>query len=126
MKFSRYVFWTAAAYGVLVIFPLFFSEQKLAIDYPPPMNHPEYYYSFAGVTLVWQFLFMFIAMDPVRYRRIMIPCMVEKLSLFPTFAILWSRGSFPILWVPLLVIDLGFGVLFFLSYRKVGVEAPDY
>ena len=120
MKFAKYSFWTAAAYGILVIVPLYFSEQRLSLDYPPPMNHPEYYYSFITVTLVWQMLFVLVALDPTRYRTIMIPCMLEKLALVPTFAILWSRGSFPILWLPLLVIDLGFGALFFVSYRKIG------
>ena len=91
MKFARYVFWTAAAWGVLVTLPLFFSEQKMGIDYPPPINHAEYYYSFAAVTMVWQILFVFIALNPSKYRSVMIFCALEKMSLLPAFAILFPQ-----------------------------------
>ena len=118
MKFAKYVFWSAAVYGILVTLPLFFNEQKMGTDYPPPVNHAEYYYSFAGVTLVWQILFIFIAADPSRYRAIMIPCVLEKLSMVPAFCILFPQGRFPSLWMPLMVIDLAFAVLFFISFIK--------
>jgi hypothetical protein len=62
MKFAKYSFWAAAKYGIIIILPLFFSEQKLGMNYSPAINHAEYYYSFAGVTLAWQVLFIFIAM----------------------------------------------------------------
>jgi len=118
MKFSKYVFGTAAAWGFLVTLPLFFNEQKMGIDYPPPINHAEYYYSFAGVTLVWQMLFVFIALNPSKYRPIMLFCVLEKMSLLPAFAILFPQGRFPILWIPLIVIDLVFGILFFIAFVK--------
>jgi len=118
MKFARVVFWAAAIYGVLVTFPLYFGEQTLAAQYPPAVTHPEYYYSFVGVTLVWQILFVFIALNPERHCTIMIPCVIEKLSLFPTFFILSPQGRFPHLWVPLMIIDLFFGVLFFVAFKK--------
>jgi len=105
MKFAKYVFWSAAIYGIFVTLPLFFNEQKMGIDYPPPVNHAEYYYSFAGVTLVWQILFIFIAANPSRYRAIMIPCILEKLSMVPAFCILFPEGRFPSLWMPLFIID---------------------
>ena len=118
MKFARYVFWTAAAWGVLVTLPLFFSEQKMGIDYPPPINHAEYYYSFAAVTMVWQILFVFIALNPSKYRSVMIFCALEKMSLLPAFAILFPQGRFPIFWVPFVIIDLAFGALFFIAFTK--------
>jgi len=118
MKFAKYVFWSAAIYGFLVILPLFFNEQKMGIDYPPPINHAEYYYSFAGVTLVWQILFIFVATSPIKFRAMMIPCVLEKLSLVPAFCILFPQGRFPTLWLPLIVIDLAFALLFTIAFVK--------
>ena len=119
MKFAKYSFWAAAIYGILIIFPLFFSEQKLGIDYPPEINHAEYYYSFAGVTLVWQVLFIFIAMNPLKHRIIMIPCIFEKLCLLPTFCILFPQGRFPQMWIPLMITDFVFAILFLISFIKL-------
>jgi hypothetical protein len=124
MKFAKYVFWSAAMYGILVTFPLYFNELKMGLDYPPPINHAEYYYSFAGVTLVWQILFVFITINPAKYRSIMIPCVLEKLSLLPTFCILFPQGRFPSLWMPLMIIDFVFAILFFIAFRKVGQIVP--
>ena len=118
MKFAKNIFWSAAIYGFFVIFPMYFSEQKLGLDYPPPINHAEYFYSFIGVTLVWQLLFVFIAINPARYRAIMIPCALEKFSLIPTFCILFPQGRFPSLWIPLMIIDLFFAILFFIAFMK--------
>ena len=118
MKFAKYVFGIAAIYGILVIAPLYFSEQKLGLEYPPPITHAEYFYSFAGVTLVWQLLFVFIALDPAKYRSIMILCIMEKLSMLPTFCILFSQGRFPLLWIPLMIIDFVFASLFIIAFKK--------
>jgi len=98
MKFARVVFWVTAIYGVTVTPPLYFNEQKLAMQYPPAITHAEYYYAFAGVALAWQILFVFIALHPDRHRTIMVPCVLEKLSLLPTFLILSPQGRFPPLW----------------------------
>jgi hypothetical protein len=118
MTFARIVFRIAGAYGVLVIFPLYFMEAKLGTDYPPPIAHAEYYYSFIGVTLVWQLLFFLVAKDPVRYRTLMLFCLLEKLTLLPTAVILSPAGRFPQHWILPMVIDLAFGVLFAAAFRR--------
>jgi hypothetical protein len=119
MKFARYAFLVAGIYGLLVTFPLYFMEAKMSADYPPAMNHLENYYSFIGITVVWQILFLFIARDPRRFQPVMVFCSLEKLSLVPTFLVLFPRGLFPQAWIPLMVIDLMFGVLFFISYLRI-------
>ena len=118
MKFAKYTFGLAAIYGILVITPLFFNEQKLGVDYPPPITHAEYFYSFAAVTLVWQILFIFIALNPLKYRPVMLFCVIEKLCLVPTFIILFPQGRFPALWILLMIIDIAFGVAFVISFIK--------
>jgi hypothetical protein len=47
---------------------------------PPAINHPEFYYGFAGVTLTWQVVFLLIARDPARYQVMIIPSVLEKFS----------------------------------------------
>lgn len=118
MKFAKYVFLVAGIYGLFVTFPLFFLEAKLSVDYPPALNHPEYYYSFASVTLVWQILFLFISREPVKFRPVMLFCCLEKLSLLPALVALLPRSLVPQNWFPLMMIDLILGVLFVVSYIK--------
>jgi len=47
---------------------------------PPPITHPGFFYGFVGAALAWQIAFFFIATDPLRYRPLMIPSVLEKLS----------------------------------------------
>ena len=122
MKFARNVFWIAAAYGFLIIVPLYFTAQTVSMNQTPATVHLEYYYSFAGVTLVWQILFLVISFDPQRYRAIMILCFLEKLSLVPTFALLAPQGLYPASWIPALIIDLALGILFLFAYSRVRRE----
>jgi hypothetical protein len=118
MKTARYAFGVAAIYGLLTIIPLFFNEQKLGIEYPPLITHAEYFYSFAAVTLVWQIVFICIALNPLKYRPVMPFCVMEKLCLVPTFIILFPQGRFPALWIPLLMIDIVFGAGFLVAFIK--------
>lgn len=56
MKFAKRVFLIAGIYGLIVVFPMYFLEEKNSRDFPPPITHPEYYYGFIDVTLAWQVL----------------------------------------------------------------------
>lgn len=44
------------------------------------ITRPGFYYGFVGLGLAWQIAFLVIAQDPVKYRLMMIPSMVEKFS----------------------------------------------
>jgi hypothetical protein len=72
MKVARWIFGIAGVYGVLVIAPLYFMEARIGRDTPPAITHPEYFYGFVGVTLVYQIIFLLIAREPVRYRPLML------------------------------------------------------
>jgi hypothetical protein len=72
MRFAKWVFLLAGAAGIVIMIPLYFLEERLGRDNPPPINHPEWYYGFLGVTLVWQFMYLLIGLDPVRYRPAML------------------------------------------------------
>ena len=42
------------------------------------ITHPGFYYGFVAVGLAWQTVFLVIAQDPLRFRLMMIPSMIEK------------------------------------------------
>jgi hypothetical protein len=78
MKFSKIVFWIAGVLGLLVITPLYFMFDLIGHQDPPPITHPGFFYGFVGCALAWQVAFCFIATNPVRYRPLMIPSILEK------------------------------------------------
>jgi hypothetical protein len=78
MKFAKVIFWIAGIWGLLVTIPLYFLFDVIGQKDPPPITHPGFFYGFAGLALAWQVAFCFIATDPVRYRPLMIPSILEK------------------------------------------------
>jgi hypothetical protein len=80
MKFAKVVFWVAGIWGFLVITPLYFMSDLIGQKDPPAITHPGFYYGFVGLGLAWQLAFLFIAQDPVRFRPMMIPSIVEKFA----------------------------------------------
>lgn len=78
MKFARIVFWVAGIWGLLVITPLYFLFDVIGQKDPPAITHPGFFYGFVGCALAWQVAFCFLATDPVRYRPLMIPSVLEK------------------------------------------------
>ena len=118
MTFARRVFLIAGIYGLIVLFPLYFMEAKTGRDFPPPITHPEYYYGFVGVALVFQLVFLVISTDPTRYRPMMIPAVLEKASFGVPVLILFVLNRVPFLMVATAIPDLILGVLFFVAYVK--------
>src|SRR4029077_20759256 len=80
MRFAKIVFRIAGIWGVLIIAPLYFLLDTIGRRDPPPITHPGFFYGFVGLALAWQFAFLFIATDPVRFRPLMLPSMFEKFS----------------------------------------------
>src|SRR5689334_12782368 len=92
MVFARWVFRTAAANGLLAILPMYFLEDRIGRDQPPAVTHPEFFYGFLGVTLAWRAAFLVIASDPVRFRPLMIPAVVEKATFVIAVLLLYRGG----------------------------------
>src|SRR6266481_7201856 len=80
MRFARTVFRIAGIWGVLTLTPLYFMFHLIGRNDPPPLTHPGFFYGFLGAALAWQLAFFVVATDPVRYRPIMIPSILEKFS----------------------------------------------
>jgi hypothetical protein len=78
MRYAKIVFWIAGIWGLVVITPLYFLFDIIGQKDPPPITHPGFYYGFVGCALAWQVAFCFMATDPVRYRPLMLPSILEK------------------------------------------------
>lgn len=113
--FAKRVYLVAAIYGFIVLVPQYFLEASLV----PPTMHPEQFYGFIGLALVWQFVFVMIARDVARYHLLMPVTVLEKLAFGLPAMILFAQGRVPAEVVAVGGIDLILGVLFAISYFKV-------
>lgn len=123
MNFAKRLFSIAGIYGLIVLLPQYFLEAKTGRDFPPPITHPEYYYGFLGVALAWQVLFLLIARDPVRYRAMMIPAVLEKASFGLAAIVLFLLQRISTVILGFAVLDLIFGALFVVAYLKTPARA---
>src|SRR5215211_3219686 len=118
MRFARIVFLIAGVYGLIVLLPQFFLEGMIGEDTPPPITHPEFFYGFISVAVAWQVLFLILSRDPIRYRPMMIPAMLEKIGFPVAVLILYLQGRVaPTIFIPA-GLDLILLVLFIAAYRK--------
>jgi len=118
MKFARIVFWIAVIWGFLIITPLYFMFNLIGEKDPPPITHPAFFYGFVGVALVWQIAFIFIARDPIRFRPMMIPAILEKLVYsIPVIILVLQKRTNP---TDLMfsATDLTLGALFLAAYLR--------
>jgi hypothetical protein len=117
VAFARRVFAGAASYGIVVLAPQYVMEARIGRDYPPPITHPENFYGFIGLALVWQVVFLLIASDPIRYRPVMLVAVLEKLVFGIPAIVLYMQGRLAGVVLAAGIIDLMLGTLFVLSYR---------
>jgi hypothetical protein len=119
MKFAKFTFLAAGIYGLLVLLPQYFVEFGLGADPAPVITEPGFYYGFIGVAVAFQLVFLIIATDPVKYRLMMLPSIVEKASFAIATAVLFSAGRIGSGLFVGGMIDGLLGVLFVVSYLKV-------
>jgi hypothetical protein len=118
MKFAKIVFWIAGIWGVLVITPLYFMFDLIGRQDPPAITHPGFFYGFVGLALAWQIAFLIIATDPVRYRPLIIPSIVEKFSFGVAVVILVMQARMHSSDLFFAGTDLLLGVLFVAAYFR--------
>jgi hypothetical protein len=111
------VYWVAGIWGVLIITPLYFMIHVIAEKDPPAITHPAFYYGFVGTALAWQIAFIVIARDPLRFRPMMIPSMVEKFLYGPMIAVLVMQGRTNPRDLVFAATDTVLGLLFVAAYR---------
>ena len=117
-RFARRVYTVAGIYGLIVMLPQYFLEERIGRDTPPPITHPEHFYGFIGVVVVWQIAFLVIARDPQRFRPLMPVTMLEKLAFALPVLALWAKGRVAASLLPFAALDLLLGVLFLVSYLR--------
>jgi hypothetical protein len=118
MRFAKWVFLVAGVYGVLLITLIFFLEDRLGQDDPPPVTHPEYFYGFLGAALVWQLLYLLICSDPIRYRPVMLLSVAAKLSFVVAVLILYQKARVAAAMVGIATPDALFAVLFVAAWLR--------
>lgn len=118
MRFAKIVFNIAGIWGLLILPPFYFLEQRIGREQPPAITHSEYFYGFIGVALAWQIAFLIIARDPVRYRALMIPSILEKFTFVVACAVLLSQQRLPVAMLGGVSADLVLGVLLILAFAK--------
>lgn len=116
-NFARRVFQVAGIYGLIVLVPQLFVESRIGHDYPPAITHAEYFYGFLGVAIVFQLVFLVIATDPGRYRALMVPSMLEKLSFSVPAIVLYAQHRLALVTMCFGLVDLAWGALFLLAWR---------
>jgi len=118
MKFARITFYIAFVWGLLILTPLFFMFNVISEKDPPPITHPAFYYGFLSAGLAFQFVFLVIAGDPVRYRLIMLPSILEKLAYAASLTVLFLEHRLHSQDLAFGGIDGLFGVLFVIAFLR--------
>ncbi len=118
MKFARIVFLVAGAWGLAILTPLYFMFDFVGRSYPPPITHPDFYYGFVGVALVWQIAFLIIATNPARYRLMMIAAILEKLVYVATLGTLYLNGHLQVAQAAVAAPDFALAMLFVAAFIR--------
>src|SRR5947207_244899 len=116
--FARWIFWIAGVYGLLILTPFYFMERQIGVDNPPPITHPEYYYGFVGVALVFQIVYLMIGYEPMRYRPLMLAAALAKSSFGIACIALFAQGRLSSSVLFFACIDLFLGLLFAISFWR--------
>ena len=118
MRFAKIVFWVAGIWGVLVITPLFFMFSLIGRQDPPTITHPGFYYGFVTAAFTWQIAFFVIARDPLRFRPLMIPSVIEKCGYGIAVTVLFLENRMRSSDLVFGWVDLLFGFLFIAAFVK--------
>lgn len=116
MKFGRIVFWIAGGWGLLILTPMLFIFDTIGVKDPPPITHPQFYFGFVTVALVFQLVFFVIASDPARFRPMIIPAVLEKATYVAVCLTLYLRGEVTTAQMATVGPDLLLGILFVCAY----------
>jgi hypothetical protein len=122
MKFSRWLFRIAGIYGLIVLVPQYFLEGKIGEQTPPAITHPEFFYGFLGVAIVWQIAFLIIAQDPMQFRAMIIPSVLEKFSFGIAAIVLFYQERIPPMVFGAGMVDLLLGALFVVAWRRLSAR----
>jgi len=118
MSFARVVFIGAGIWGIVVLTPFYWLLDVTGRQYPAPTQYRQFFYGFFSVALAWQIAFLIIGTNPIRFRPLMIPSMLEKFGWVATLAALRARGLISAADALLAIPDLSLGLLFTVAFVK--------
>ena len=119
MRFAKLVFIGAGVWGIVVLTPLYWLVDVTGREYPPPANHPQFFYGFLSVAMAWQIAFLVIGSNPARFWPLMFPSVIEKLGNVTTVAVLYSQARIPAVDAQAALPDLLLGVLFVIAVARI-------
>jgi hypothetical protein len=123
MRIARLIFALAGIYGIGVLLPMYFERAHIDQVYPPAITHLEFYYGFVGVGLAWQAAFLIVASNPVRYRPLMLACVLEKLTYGLAVLVLAFQNRVAGAIMAFGTIELVWAALFVVAFLRLGREA---
>jgi len=125
MTFARVVFRAAGVWGVVVLTPLYFLVDLTGRQYAAPMDYPQFFYGFLSVAMAWQIAFLIIGSNPVRFRALMIPAILEKLGFVSTLAVLYGQSRISAVDAQAAIPDFVLCVLFVVALAKTLRDVPE-
>ena len=120
MRFARTVFIGAGIWGIVVLTPLYWLIDLTGRPYPPPDDYPQFFYGFLSVALAWQIAFLIIGINPLFFRALMIPSIIEKFGWVATLAVLYGQSRIPAIDAQAAIPDLALGILFVVAFVRTG------
>ena len=118
MKFAKYVFISAGVWGIAVLTPFYWLVDVTGRRYAPPTEYPHFFYGFFAITMAWQFAFLVIGSNPIRFRPLMVPSMFEKFSYVVTLVVLYNQARISAADFQAAIPDLILGILFVVAFVK--------
>ena len=118
MKLARIIFIGAGLWGIVVLPPLYFLRDITGRDYPPPVDYPHFFYGFISVALAWQVAFLVIGANPVRFRPLMVPGMIEKFAHVTGLLVLYLQARIAAVDALAAVPDFLLGALFVVAFAR--------
>ena len=125
MEFARVVFIGAGIWGVAVLTPLYWLFDITGRRYQAPADYPHFFFGFVSVAMAWQIAFLIIGSNPVRFRALMIPAILEKLGFVATLAVLYAQSRIPAVDAQAAIPDLMLCVLFVVALAKTLRDVPE-
>ncbi len=93
-------------------------------DVTPP-NHMGYVRFPACLLLIFALMFLQIAMNPVKFRHLIIYGILLKLSYCGVSLAYWAKSGIPGMWKPFTITDFVMAVLFAWAYFILGRDAAE-
>jgi len=124
MKYARVVFIAGGVWGIVALAPFYWLVDVTGRHYAAPLDHPQFFWGFFSVALAWQFAFLLIGSNPVRFRPLMLPAILEKFGFVVTLTVLLGRGRITSADAAAAIPDAVVGLLFVAAFVATSSESP--